>query len=259
MGVQDIIAESKKKKELEVAKRKEQELNELRERLTEIEEQIRQENLESNIMPTEVDETLQNRAIKDCKDKEEEQKRLIREREIKKKKLEDEEKELEANFSEKVQGSVDESRKIFGYLKRYILIGLVTGFPGIALTYLFDKWQDNKMIDELYQAHINTLIYPDNIELQKMYQQKRNEFCKVYDIDKIEKTIKQSELITKMKSDKSELIKLNEEIKTTKEMYKRTIDLEIDKVAEITRIEEEEAMENQEEMDQEFELELKRT
>lgn len=259
MGVQEIIAESKKKMELEALKKRNEELDRLIEKLTEAEEKIRQENLKDSVMPEEVDKLIQDKTIKDYEKEQEEQRKIFRDREAKRKKLEDEEKQLEESFSERVQGSVDENTKWFGYLKRYTLIGLVTGFPGIAITYLFDKWQENSMVKELYQAHINTIVYPDNVELQKIYQQKRNEFCRVYDIDKIEKMIKESGLITQIKNDRNELIKLNNEIKTSEEMYYKAVDLAIEKEAEMMKEEEEEAMRNQEEMDEEFELELKQS
>ena len=166
---------------------------------------------------------------------------------------------MEESFSQKVQGSVGESQKWFGYLKRYVLIGMVTGLPGIGLAYLLDKWQENKMVRDLYEAHINTIVYPDNVEIAKIYQQKRNEFCRVYDIDKIEKNIKESGLITLIKNDRNELIKLNKEIKVSEEMYLRELDLRIDREAEFMKLEEEEAIKNQEEMDEEFELELKQS
>lgn len=259
MGVQEIIAESKKKMELEALKKRNQELDQLIEKLTEAEEKIRQENLKDNIMPEEVDKLVQEKTIKDYEKEQDEQRKIFRDRETKRKKLEDEERKLEESFSEKVQGSVNENKKMFGYLKRYVLIGMVTGFPGIAIAYLFDKWQENSMVKDLYQAHINTVVYPDNVELQKIYQQKRNEFCRVYNIDKIEKMIKESELITQIKDDRNELIKLNKELKTSEEMYYRAIDLAIEKEAEMMKLEEEEAIKNQEEMDEEFELELKQS
>ncbi len=257
MGVQEIIAESKKKMELEALKKRNQELDQLIEKLTEAEERIRQENLENNIMPTEVDELVQEKTIKDYKKEQEEQRKIFRDRELKRRKIEDEEMKLEEEFSKKVQGSVNENKKLFGYLKRYILIGMVTGFPGIAIAYLFDKWQENNMVKDLYQAHINTAVYPDNVELQKTYQQKKNEFCRVYNIDKIEKIIKESEQISKIKNDKNELIKLNEELKKSEEMYYKAVDSAIDMAAEMMKEEEEEALKVQEEMDEEFELELK--
>lgn len=259
MGVQEIIAESKKKFELQALKQKNEELDALIEKLTEAEEKIRQENLGDYVMPDEVDQVLQDKTIKDYEDEQEEQRKIFKDRENRRKKLENEERELEESFSEKIQGSVDENTKWFGYLKRYTLIGLVTGLPGIGLAYLFDKWQENNMVKELYQAHINTIVYPDNVELQKIYQRKRNEFCKVYDIDKIEKKIKESGLIAQIKNDRDELIKLNKEIKVSEEMYYRAVDLAIEKQAEMMELEELENMKNQEEMDEEFELELKQS
>lgn len=257
MGVKEIIAESKKKMQLEELKRRNEEIDKLIDKLEETEERIRQENLEENIMPDDVDEILQKKAEEDAKKDEEEQTKLIKEREEKRKKLEEEERELEESFSNKVQGSVDENKKWFGYLKRYTLIGIVAGMPGIALAYLVDKWQENRMVKDLYNAHIDTIVYPDNIELQKIYQRKRNEFCRVYDIDKIEKMIKESGLITQIKNDRNELIKLNNEIKISTEMYMKAVDLAIEKAAELMEIEEQEQIKNQEEMDEEFELELK--
>lgn len=257
MGVKEIIAESKKKMQLEELKRRNEEIDKLIDKLEETEERIRQENLEENIMPDDVDEILQKKAEEDVKKDEEEQAKLIKEREEKRKKIELEEKELEESFSNKVQGSVDENKKWLGYLKRYTLIGIVTGMPGIALAYIVDKWQENKMIKDLYNAHIDTIVYPDNIELQKIYQRKRNEFCRVYDIDKIEKMIKESGLITQIKNDRNELIKLNNEIKISTEMYMKAVDFAIEKTSELMELEEQEQTKNQEEMDEEFELEIK--
>ncbi|MDO5555159.1 MAG: hypothetical protein Q4G09_00450 [Clostridia bacterium] len=257
MGVQEIIAESKKRMELEALKKRNEELDKLLEKLTEAEEKIRQENLDMLVMPDEVNEELQKKAKNDYEKDKEEQEKLFKEREDKRKKLEDEERQLEESFSERVQGSVDENKKWFGYLKRYTLIGIVSGLPGIAIAYLVDKWQENIMVKELYEAHINTIVYPDNIELQKIYQRKRNEFCRVYDIDKIEKLIKESGLISLIKTDRDELIKLNSEIKRANEIYSRDLDLAIERNAELMQAEEEELIKNQEEMDEEFELEIK--
>lgn len=259
MGVQEIIAESKKKMEMEILKKRNEELDRLLEKLTEAEEKIRQEELKNYVMPEDVNNELQEKAIKDYNQEQKEQEKIYKEREDKRKKLEDEERQLEESFSQKVQGSVGESQKWFGYLKRYVLIGMVTGLPGIGLAYLLDKWQENKMVRDLYEAHINTIVYPDNVEIAKIYQQKRNEFCRVYDIDKIEKNIKESGLITLIKNDRNELIKLNKEIKVSEEMYLRELDLRIDREAEFMKLEEEEVIKNQEEMDEEFELELKQS
>ena len=259
MGVQEIIAESKKKMEMEILKKRNEELDRLLEKLTEAEEKIRQEELKNYVMPEDVNNELQEKAIKDYNQEQKEQEKIYKVREDKRKKLEDEERQLEESFSQKVQGSVGESQKWFGYLKRYVLIGMVTGLPGIGLAYLLDKWQENKMVRDLYEAHINTIVYPDNVEIAKIYQQKRNEFCRVYDIDKIEKNIKESGLITLIKNDRNELIKLNKEIKVSEEMYLRELDLRIDREAEFMKLEEEEAIKNQEEMDEEFELELKQS
>ena len=69
-----------------------------------------------------------------------EEKRL--ENEKQRKKLREEEEKLQQNFSNKLGSDVAQSKKLFGFLKRYVLIGIVTGVPGIALTYLWDKWQE---------------------------------------------------------------------------------------------------------------------
>ena len=47
MGVQEIIAESKKKMEMEILKKRNEELDRLLEKLTEAEEKIRQEELKN--------------------------------------------------------------------------------------------------------------------------------------------------------------------------------------------------------------------
>ena len=106
MGVQEIIAESKRKMELEALKKRNEELDKLIEKLTEAEEKIRQEELENYVMPEDVDNELQEKAIGDFEKDQAEQQRIYREREDKRKKLEDEERQLEESFSQKVQGSV---------------------------------------------------------------------------------------------------------------------------------------------------------
>ena len=62
-----------------------------------------------------------------------EQKRLQSEKE--RKKLKDEEGKIQANFSDKLGMNISQSKKLLGFIKRYVLIGIVTGVPGIALSY----------------------------------------------------------------------------------------------------------------------------
>lgn len=76
-----------------------------------------------------------------------EEKRLNAERQ--RKKLKEEEQKIQESFSNKLGTDIAQSKKIFGFIKRYVLIGIVTGVPGIALTYLWDKWQENKMVKDL--------------------------------------------------------------------------------------------------------------
>ena len=154
MTVDEILRQSKKNMQLEKLKKQNEEIQLLIDRLTEVEEQIKQEEFKNYIMPEEVDKLIQEKTINDVKKEEEETRRLFLEKENRKKKLEDEERALEQSFSKKVHGSVSDSQKWFGYLKRYVIIGMVTGgFPGIAIAYLFDKWQENKMVKDFYSLH----------------------------------------------------------------------------------------------------------
>ena len=63
MGVQEIIAESKKKMQLEALKKRNEELDALIDKLTEAEEKIRQEEMEGYAMPEEVDEMIREADI----------------------------------------------------------------------------------------------------------------------------------------------------------------------------------------------------
>ena len=125
-----------------------------------------------------------------------EEKRL--ENEKQRKKLREEEEKLQQNFSNKLGSDVAQSKKLFGFLKRYVLIGIVTGVPGIALTYLWDKWQENKMVKDLYEKNIELVANPNNKDLAKEYELLRRKFYKAYDIDKIERLVKTSEDIEKL-------------------------------------------------------------
>lgn len=150
-----------------------------------------------------------------------EEKRL--ENEKQRKKLREEEEKLQQNFSNKLGSDVAQSKKIFGFLKRYVLIGIVTGVPGIALTYLWDKWQENKMVKDLYEKNIELVANPNNKDLAKEYEFLRRKFYKAYDIDKIERLVKTSEDIEKLKNDNKLLEKLNEEIRKCREEYEKNL------------------------------------
>ena len=150
-----------------------------------------------------------------------EEKRL--ENEKQRKKLREEEEKLQQNFSNKLGSDVAQSKKLFGFLKRYVLIGIVTGVPGIALTYLWDKWQENKMVKDLYEKNIELVANPNNKDLAKEYEFLRRKFYKAYDIDKIERLVKTSEDIEKLKNDNKLLEKLNEEIRKCREEYEKNL------------------------------------
>lgn len=150
-----------------------------------------------------------------------EEKRI--ENEKQRKKLREEEEKLQQNFSNKLGSDVAQSKKLFGFLKRYVLIGIVTGVPGIALTYLWDKWQENKMVKDLYEKNIELVANPNNKDLAKEYELLRRKFYKAYDIDKIERLVKTSEDIEKLKNDNKLLEKLNEEIRKCREEYEKNL------------------------------------
>ena len=155
-----------------------------------------------------------------------EQKRLQSEKE--RKKLKDEEANRQANFSDKLGMNISQSKKLLGFIKRYVLIGIVTGVPGIALSYLWDKWQENKMLKDLYDKNIEKVANPNNKELAKEYEILRRKFYKAYDIDKIERLVDTSEEIKQLKNDKKMLEKLNEEIKKYSNEYEKNLDIYIE-------------------------------
>lgn len=155
-----------------------------------------------------------------------EQKRLQSEKE--RKKLKDEEEKIQANFSDKLGMNISQSKKLLGFIKRYVLIGIVTGVPGIALSYLWDKWQENKMLKYLYDKNIEKVANPNNKELAKEYEILRRKFYKAYDIDKIERLVDTSEEIKQLKNDKKMLEKLNEEIKKYSNEYEKNLDIYIE-------------------------------
>ena len=175
-----------------------------------------------------LEEIQKKEKIKKSKEKEymeemktNEEKRL--ENEKQRKKLREEEEKLQQNFSNKLGSDVAQSKKLFGFLKRYVLIGIVTGVPGIALTYLWDKWQENKMVKDLYEKNIELVANPNNKDLAKEYELLRRKFYKAYDIDKIERLVKTSEDIEKLKNDNKLLEKLNEEIRKCREEYEKNL------------------------------------
>ena len=155
-----------------------------------------------------------------------EQKRLQSEKE--RKKLKDEEKKIQADFSDKLGMNISQSKKLLGFIKRYVLIGIVTGVPGIALSYLWDKWQENKMLKDLYDKNIEKVANPNNKELAKEYEILRRKFYKAYDINKIERLVDTSEEIKQLKNDKKMLEKLNEEIKKYSNEYEKNLDIYIE-------------------------------
>ena len=155
-----------------------------------------------------------------------EQKRLQSEKE--RKKLKDEEEKIQANFSDKLGMNISQSKKLLGFIKRYVLIGIVTGVPGIALSYLWDKWQENKMLKDLYDKNIEKVANPNNKELAKEYEILGRKFYKAYDIDKIERLVDTSEEIKQLKNDKKMLEKLNEEIKKYSNEYEKNLDIYIE-------------------------------
>ena len=170
-----------------------------------------------------------NEKIKEDKEKKyfQEQKDIeekTKENEKMRKKLKEEEEKIQLSFSNKVGTDIAHSKKLIGFIKRYVLIGMVTGVPGIALTYLWDKWQENKMVKDLYEKNIQSVANPNNRELAKEYEILRRKFYKAYDIDKIEKLLMASEEIEKLKNDNKSIQKLTEEIKKCRETYTKNLD-----------------------------------
>ena len=135
------------------------------------------------------------------------------------KKLKEEEEKIQIDFSNKVGKNIAQSKKIIGFIKRYILIGIVTGAPGIAIAYLCDKWQENKMVKNLYDKNIELVTSSNSKGLAKEYELLRKKLHKAYDIDKIEKLLMESDEIKDLKNDKKAIQKLNEEIKKYREEY----------------------------------------
>ena len=208
---------------------------------------------------TRLDEILEeNKKIKKEKDKRyfEEQKDIeekTKENEKMRKKLKDEDEKIQLNFSDKVESNIADNRKVVGFIKRYILIGMVTGVPGIAITYLWDKWQENKMVKDLYEKNIRSITNPNNRELAKEYETLRKKFYKAYDIDKIENLLMASDEIEKLKKGNKSIQKLTEEIKKAREQYEKNLGLYIENQI-IARNKENEELNDNEEAE---ELELR--
>ena len=64
----------------------------------------------------------------------------------------------------------------------------------------------------------------NNKDLSKEYEILRRKFYKAYDIDKIERLVKTSEEIEKLKNDNNLVKKLNEEIKKCRIVYEKNLD-----------------------------------
>lgn len=187
----------------------ESEENKLKERLEEIEKEEKQKKMEKD------KEYCEQMASNEEKRHEIEKQR---------KKLKEEEEKIKQSFSDKLGISISQSQKLLGFIKRYVLIGIVTGVPGIGLTFLWDKWQESKMVKDLYNKNIETVANPNNKDLAKEYEMLRRKFYKAYDIDKIEKLVISSEEIEKLKNDSKLLSKLNEEIKKCRIEYEKNLD-----------------------------------
>ena len=130
---------------------------------------------------------------------------------------------LQSEFQDILKDSVLENKKILGYIKRYVLIGMITGVPGIAIAYLVDVWQENKMVKELYRKNIEAIANSDNKQLYKEYEVMQKKFNRVYKIDKIEEFIKTSKEVDKLKNDNKLVKKLSDEIENYREEYEKSL------------------------------------
>ena len=175
------------------------------------------------------------------------------ENEKERKRIEEEELKLQEEFSNRLGLDVTESKKIFGFIKRYVLIGFITGAPGIALTFLFDKMQENQMIKNLYNKNIEAVSNPNNRELAKEYEILKQKFNKVYDIEKIEKLLQTSDEIERLKNYKKLREKLNEQIKKCRESYVSNLDRYIENQI----IQETKEIVNEDSMEEELQIEQK--
>lgn len=180
-----------------------------------------------------------------------------RENEMARKKLKEEEK-IQIDFSNKVGKNIAQSKKIIGFIKRYILIGIVTGAPGIAIAYLCDKWQENKMVKDLYDKNIELVTSSNSKGLAKEYELLRKKLHKAYDIDKIEKLLMESDEIKDLKNDKKAIQKLNEEIKKYREEYTKNLGNYIEKQIILEQKEKNQEIIAVEDTEEEEELEIRR-
>jgi len=205
------------------------------------------------------------------KEKTESQKRTesqkkIKELEERKKQAEEEEKVLIENFSQEIGQSVKDTEKIWGYLKRYALIGMVTGVPGIALTCLYDKWKENAMAKELKELNQKVIASQNEPELHKelaeKYQKYERQFCRVHHIDELQKNIRKSGYISQIKTSKEALLGLVDEINKYKELDKKETEKEFEKLKQLSdefikQEESNEVIEEEVEEDEEIVLEQK--
>ena len=181
-----------------------------------------------------------------------------RENEMARKKLKEEEEKIQIDFSNKVGKNIAQSKKIIGFIKRYILIGIVTGAPGIAIAYLCDKWQENKMVKDLYDKNIELVTSSNSKGLAKEYELLRKKLHKAYDIDKIEKLLMESDEIKDLKNDKKAIQKLNEEIKKYREEYTKNLGNYIEKQIILEQKEKNQEIIAVEYTEEEEELEIRR-
>ena len=198
--------------------------------------------------------------------KQTENQKKIKELEERRKEAEEEEKILIENFSQEIGQSVKDTEKILGYLKRYALIGMVTGVPGIALTCLYDKWKENTMAKELKELNQKVIASQNEPELHKelaeKYQKYERQFCKVHHIDELQKNIRKSGYISQIKTSKEALLGLVDEINKYKELDKKETEKEFEKLKQLSdefikQEESNEAIEEEVEEDEEIVLEQK--
>lgn len=198
--------------------------------------------------------------------KQTENQKKIKELEERRKEAEEEEKILIENFSQEIGQSVKDTEKIWGYLKRYALIGMVTGVSGIALTCLYDKWKENTMAKELKELNQKVIASQNEPELHKelaeKYQKYERQFCKVHHIDELQKNIRKSGYISQIKTSKEALLGLVDEINKYKELDKKETEKEFEKLKQLSdefikQEESNEVIEEEVEEDEEIVLEQK--
>ena len=133
---------------------------------------------------------------------------------------------------------VIDTEKIWGYLKRYALIGMVTGVPGIALTCLYDKWKENAMAKELKELNQKVIASQNEPELHRelaeKYQKYEKQFCKVHHIDELQRNIRKSGYISQIKTSKEALLGLADEINKYKELDKKETEKEFEKLKQLS-------------------------